>query len=82
MTLPDISIAIPRDDLDDLYNYNVDNADDVFRDFNANLDAPVHNEQSETTRARNTGTDLGIDNEVQIVKQRKPVAKLDENKQV
>ncbi|KAL9122056.1 MAG: hypothetical protein Q9187_001392 [Circinaria calcarea] len=71
------SIAIPRDDLDDLYNYDIDNTDDVFREFEANMEAPV---QSKPGNAPKPGADLGIDSEVQVVKKRKPIAKLDENR--
>ena len=80
MAAPDTSITVPRDDLDDLYDYNVNDTDDVFRDFNANMDAPIHDEQSRTKTAPKTGADLGIDDEVQIIKKRKPIAKLDENR--
>ena len=71
------SIAVPKDDLDDLYNYDIDNTEDVFRDFEANMDAPV---QPKPSIAPKTGADLGIDTEVQVVKKRKPIAKLDENR--
>lgn len=71
------NIAIPRDDIDDLYNYDIDNTDDVFREFETNMEAPV---QPKPGNAPKTGADLGIDSEVQVVKKRKPVAKLDENR--
>ncbi|KAL9106656.1 MAG: hypothetical protein Q9187_008532 [Circinaria calcarea] len=63
------SIAIPRDD--------IDNTDDVFREFEANMEAPV---QPKPGNAPKPGADLGIDSEVQVVKKRKPIAKLDENR--
>ena len=77
MAAVESSIAIPRDDLDDLYNYDIDNTDDVFRDFEANMDAPA---QPKPSSAPKTGADLGIDSEVQVVKKRKPIAKLDEDR--
>ncbi|MCJ1431128.1 chromosome segregation in meiosis- protein [Xylographa pallens] len=63
------------DDLDDLFNYDVD-TDDVFRDYNPAMDAPVRN----TSPARPKATDLGIDEEIQVAKKRRPIAKLDENR--
>ncbi|MCJ1405190.1 chromosome segregation in meiosis- protein [Xylographa trunciseda] len=63
------------DDLDDLFNYDVE-TDDVFRDYNPAMDAPVRT----TSPARPKATDLGIDEEIQVAKQRRPVAKLDENR--
>ena len=64
------------DELDDLFSYDVP-TDDVFRDFHPTMDnAP--------TRVRSPAkvADLGIDEEIQVVKKRKPIAKLDENRQV
>lgn len=77
MATVESSITVPRDDLDDLYNYDIDNTDDVFRDFEANMDGPI---QPKPSNAPKTGADLGIDSEVQVVKKRKPIAKLDENR--
>ena len=63
------------DDLDDLFNYDVE-TDDVFRDYNPAMDAPVRS----TSPARAKVTDLGIDEEIQVARKRKPIAKLDENR--
>ncbi|MCJ1379313.1 chromosome segregation in meiosis- protein [Xylographa soralifera] len=48
------------DDLDDLFNYDV-NTDDVFRDYNPAMDAPAR----PTSPARPSAADLGIDEEIQ-----------------
>ena len=72
-----VSPSPAGDDLDDLFNYDVE-TDDVFRDYNPAMDAPVRS----TSPARPKTTDLGIDEEIQITKKRKPIAKLDENRQV
>ncbi|KAF2761127.1 Swi3-domain-containing protein [Pseudovirgaria hyperparasitica] len=62
-----------RDDLDDLFNYDV-SMDDVFRDVG---NAPNDAEQTRTN-AVNVKNDLGIEEEVKIVKKRQPIPKLDE----
>ncbi|MCJ1321699.1 chromosome segregation in meiosis- protein [Xylographa vitiligo] len=58
-----------RDDLDDLFNYDVD-TDDVFRDYHPAMDAPAQT----TSPSRPKATDLGIDEEIQVAKKRKPIA--------
>lgn len=70
------SAAPPPDDLDDLFNYDVD--DDVFADLQPNMDAPPIAAKSSSTAPQ--VADLGIDEEIQVVKKRKPIAKLDENR--
>ncbi|MCJ1281224.1 chromosome segregation in meiosis- protein [Xylographa opegraphella] len=71
------SLPPPGDDLDDLFNYDVE-TDDVFRDYNPAMDAPVQS----TTPPQPKATDLGIDEEIQVTKKRKPIAKLDETRRV
>ncbi|MCJ1243156.1 chromosome segregation in meiosis- protein [Trapelia coarctata] len=68
--------AQPTDDLDDLFNYDVD--DDVFADLQPNMDAPPA--ALKRASALPKVADLGIDEEIQVVKKRKPIAKLDENR--
>jgi len=70
------SAAQPADDLDDLFNYDVE--DDVFVDYQPNMDAPPA--AAKTSSAAPKVADLGIDEEIQVVKKRKPIAKLDENR--
>ena len=70
------STAQPADELDDLFNYDVD--DDVFADYQHNMDAPLTD--NKTSSAAPKVADLGIDEEIQVVKKRKPIAKLDENR--
>jgi replication fork protection complex subunit Csm3/Swi3 len=75
-----------RDTVTSLLNYDVsDNEDDPFRDIDTTLHEPAS--KSNTTKRKATGTDnkentdiLGLDEEVKIVKKRKPIAKLDEAK--
>lgn len=72
--------AVPRDELDDLFNYDAQ-IGDVFRDV----------EQNDTVTAPSNGNNrlragaeevhgLGIDDEVKIRKPRAPIAKLDEER--
>ena len=75
-----------RDTVTSLLNYDVsDNEDDPFRDIDTTLHEPAN--KANATKRKATGTDskentdiLGLDEEVKIVKKRKPVAKLDEAK--
>ncbi|ERF69711.1 hypothetical protein EPUS_03703 [Endocarpon pusillum Z07020] len=73
-----------RNTVTSLLNYDVsDNDDDPFREIDTTLYDPTN--KSNGTKRKATGTDnkentdlLGLDEEVKIVKKRKPVAKLDE----
>ena len=65
-------VTVPHDDLDDLYDYSVD-TEDVLREFQPTMDAPLPNLPSTKPKA----TDLGIDEEIQVAKKRTPIAKLD-----
>lgn len=69
--------AVPADDLDDLFNYDV-NMDDVLRDVDPDMDAPVGPKLSDESGEKENAIGLGIDEEIKVVKQRRPVPKLDE----
>jgi replication fork protection complex subunit Csm3/Swi3 len=83
---PNMADTRTRDTVTSLLNYDVsDNEDDPFRDIDTTLHEPAS--KSNTTKRKATGTDnkentdiLGLDEEVKIVKKRKPIAKLDEAK--
>lgn len=68
-----------HDDLDDLYNYDVNN-DEAFADIQPNLNNGYAPPKELT--AANRGVDLGIEGPIQVAKQRAPVAKLDETRLV
>lgn len=74
---PGNAAAPPRDDLDDLFDYDVD-LGDVFGDVDTNMDAPVKQMSSSKAGAKENSTGLGIDEEIKIAKKRRPVVKLDE----
>ena len=67
-----------NDDLDELFNYDVDN--DLLRELDTNMD--VAPKQSTTSRVMEGGLDsgLGLDEEIKITKKRAPIAKLDETR--
>ena len=72
--------APAHDDLDDLFDYNV-NTDDVFRDVDTNMNVPARAGSVAPRPAQpDSGAGLGIDEEIQVVKTRKPVPKLDEDR--
>ena len=80
MAAKDTTVAVPRDDLDDLFDYGVNDADDPFREFNANLNAPIQEDPSRTSKVTKRGADLGIDTEIKVTKKRAPTAKLNEDR--
>ena len=66
-----------NDDLDELFNYDVDN--DLLRETDTNMD--VAPKQSTTSREKDGILDgLGLDEEIKVTKKRAPIAKLDENR--
>lgn len=69
----------PHDDLDDLFNYDVD-LGDVFGEVDTNMDVPVKKTSSSKAGAKENSTNLGIDEEIKITKKRRPVVKLDEER--
>ena len=77
---PPTAPAPANDELDDLFDYNV-NLDDVFRDVDTNMRAPE--QPPKPSKAKNNSKSrhvdsLGIDEAVKVEKKRAPVAKLDE----
>lgn len=74
--------AASTDELDDMFDYNVD-IDDVFRDVDTNMNVPARAASvAPNPTQRNGGAGLGIDEEIKIVKARKPIPKLDEDRSV
>lgn len=66
-----------NDDLDDLFNYNVDH--DLFKEVDTNMD--VAREQPIASRPKDlAGSGLGLDEEIKVTKKRAPIAKLDESR--
>ncbi|KAA6412821.1 MAG: replication fork protection component swi3 [Lasallia pustulata] len=76
---PDNAAPPPRDDLDDLFDYDVD-LGDVFGDVDTNMDVPVKQTSSPRAGVKEKSTGLGIDEEIKIAKKRRPVVKLDEHR--
>lgn len=66
-----------EDDLDDLFDYNVD---DAFRDVDTNMDVPARGKTGTGRDEKEKGADLGLDEEIKVTKKRAPVPKLDENR--
>ena len=67
-----------NDDLDNVFNYDIDN--DLFKDVDTNMDvAPKQNTILRKEKDILSGG-LGLDEEIKIRKKRKPVAKLDEDR--
>lgn len=67
------------DALDDLLDNNV-NPHDVFRDVDTNMDMPSRRKASPSADISNSISGIGIDEEIQVKKKRKPVPKLDESR--
>ena len=76
---PGSAAAPRRDDLDDLFDYDVD-LGDVFGDVDTNMDAPAIQMSSSKAGAKENNTGLGIDEAIKIAKKRRPVVKLDESR--
>jgi len=72
-----------RDELDEIFNYdtNIDHILNGLDDGDSNANSNSNNSRGEGMR-NGPGQTLGIDEEIKITKQRKPVAKLDETRQV
>lgn len=74
--------AAPADDMDDLFDYNV-NLDDIFRDVDTNMNVPARATNAAPPPAgRANSVGLGIDEEIKVRKARQPIAKLDEDRYV
>lgn len=69
----------PRDELDDLFDYDVD-LGGVFGEVDTNMDLPVKQASSSKAGAKDNSIGLGIDEEIKIAKRRRPVAKLDKDR--
>lgn len=74
------AVAVPNDDMDDLFDYNA-NLDDIFRDVDTNMNVSSRGTNATSQPAR-AGDDLGlgIDEEIKVKKARQPIAKLDEDR--
>ena len=71
--------AAPADELDEILNYDAD--DDVFRDVDTNMNVPARETSAANVSAqKDNGAGLGIDEEIKVVKTRKPIPKLDEDR--
>ena len=80
MSVPNLDVAVPRDDLDDLLDSNL-GGDNVFRELDTNMNAPeLPPPRSRPANAPAGVADLGIDSEIKVAKQRRPIAKLDETR--
>lgn len=73
------SLNMSGDALDYLLDHPSEERD-VFRDVDTNMDVPAGRKNTTAAQAIDSAFGLGIDEEVQISKRRKPVAKLDENR--
>ena len=71
--VPPVPVA---DDLDELFNYDVD----VFRDVDTNIDVSTQQKPATVAGGNSTASGLGIDEEIKVTKKRAPVPKLDENR--
>lgn len=65
--------------LDDLLDNNV-NPLDVFRDVDTNMDVLSRRKSSPGADISNSISAIGIDEEIQVKKKRKPIPKLDESR--
>ncbi len=74
------ALAVPADDLDDLFDYDVNM--DLLRDVDTNMDAPAAPKLPTKTSGKESAIGLGIDEEIKVTKQRKPVPQLDEARYV
>lgn len=66
------------DTLDDLFDFDTNN-NDIFRDVDISMDLPSRGLQAENSK---DVPGLGIDEEIQVQKKRKPVVRLDEQRSV
>ena len=66
-----------NDDIDELFNYEVDN--DLFQEVDTNMDV-APKQPSARTRDGTLEGGLGLDEEIKITKKRAPISKLDESR--
>lgn len=72
------SLTRPVDEVDDFSDYGV-NLQDVFRDVDVNMDIPT-SLQAASANSKSGSLELGIDEEIKILKKRQTVPKFDENR--
>lgn len=69
------------DILDDLLDFDTNN-NDIFRDVDISMDLPSRGKSSVQSENSKDVSGLGIDEEIQVQKKRKPVVRLDEHRSV
>lgn len=69
------------DTLDDLLDFDTNN-NDIFRDVDISMDLPSRGKSSLHAENSKDVSGLGIDEEIQVQKKRKPVVRLDEHRSV
>lgn len=69
------------DILDDLLDFDTNN-DDIFRDVDISMDLPSRGKPSLHSENIKDVSGLGIDEEIQVQKKRKPIVRLDEHRSV
>lgn len=69
------------DTLDDLLDFDTNN-NDIFRDVDISMDLPSRGKSSLRAENSKDVSGLGIDEEIQVQKKRKPVVRLDEHRSV
>ncbi len=74
-----VAASAEGDELDDLFNYDA-GTNDVFRDVDTNMDVTTNVDPPRGKDKSDTGVGLGIDEEIKVSRQRRPVAKLDEER--
>ena len=74
-----MSGSMAGDVLDDLLDYDA-NENDVFRDVDTNMDVPSRSKKLSGLGKNMNTSGLGIDEEIQIKKKRRPVVKLDQER--
>lgn len=67
-----------NDDLDNVFNYDVDN--DLFKDVDISMDVAPKPTTGQNNEKGLFSGGLGLDEEIKVRKKRAPVAKLDENR--
>lgn len=69
------------DILDDLLDFDTNN-NDIFRDVDINMNLPSRGKSSLQSENSKDVSGLGIDEEIQVQKKRKPIVRLDEHRSV
>lgn len=67
-----------KDDLDDLFNYHVD--ENIYKDVDTNMDVVPKSIQAAAMNKEAADNGLGLEQEVKVRKARQPVPKLDETR--